>query len=120
MPEWRKLFEAEDSDLSPPMASVAYRAKVEERYQANALVGAAVRPGSCGRAEYLRTPQPTDFPCPSTPDTRNYERGKLCPHTRTELFSLHPAQAGDALVTRSLTTVQPSCGSQPNNSLVSI
>jgi hypothetical protein len=38
MPEWRTLFEAEDSDLGITLASVAYRRKVEERYQANALI----------------------------------------------------------------------------------
>jgi len=36
MPESRKIFE-EEVLLEPTMASVAYRGKVEERYQANAL-----------------------------------------------------------------------------------
>jgi hypothetical protein len=37
MPGWRKIFEAEDSPWAY-LASVAYRAKVEERYQPKSLV----------------------------------------------------------------------------------
>jgi hypothetical protein len=37
MAEWRKIFEAEYL-FEPTMAYVAYRAKLEERYQANALI----------------------------------------------------------------------------------
>src|SRR6202035_4611548 len=46
VPEWRKIFEAEDSDLSLLWRLSHYRGKVEERYQANALIEHGFEPTS--------------------------------------------------------------------------
>ena len=52
MPESRKIFE-EEVLLEPAMASVAYRGKVEERYQAKSLIEALKLCRADGRTHFL-------------------------------------------------------------------